>query len=263
MIVVDVQLTKMVFCAYILFILITMICKAGSVDPSPAMRYPSSIVYKGIEMVTESIKQEIGKKAQASLLMRQKILDTTIEILGTEGYTLVTANNLSQKAGVSKGALYHHFANLEEVKVAALEQLINQFMISEDPTYYPNLSDYLSETGEGLFATMTQQPAAMKAMYAFISQAMVDEHLKKYLGQLTNHSLEQYRNAINYFYPNVPQKRLAMAVQALDAYFTGTVIQWFLLDEQPNNRWPLVARRFSWNLLCTMLIAMLSEETSI
>ncbi len=214
-------------------------------------------------MVRESKKQEMGKKAQASLQMRQKILDTTIEILGTEGYTLVTANNLSQKAGVSKGALYHHFANLEEVKIAALEQLINQFMISENPIYHPNLSDYLNKTGEGLFETMTQHPVAMKAMYAFISQAMVDEHLKKHLGQLTNHSLEQYRKALSYFYPNISQKRLAVAVQALDAYFTGTVIQWFLLEEQPNNRWPLAARRFSWNLLCTMLISMLSEDTSI
>lgn len=188
-----------------------------------------------------------NKKALASQMMQDRILEVTIEILGTEGYAALTASKLSQRAGISKGALYHHFDNLGEVKLSALASLLDIFMQVEDPSLFAGLDEYLATTGDTLFAQMRQQPVAMKALYAFAFQAMVDESVKLQIRQLTEHSLDQYGQAIKHFCPTLSSRQLKQAVLVMDAYFAGTIIHWFLLEDP-------TACRAGWRMFSGVLL---------
>lgn len=172
-----------------------------------------------------------NKKVQASLQMQQKILAATIDILGTDGYSAVTASNLSQKAKISKGVLYHHFANLNDIRLAALAVLIEQFMEAGDPSQACCLEEYLAATGEALFEKTAKNSVAMKALYAFVMQALVDDSIKTPLQRLVRHALEQYQHVFQHFCPEANAEALAEVVQALDAYFGGAILHWYLMDD--------------------------------
>ena len=175
--------------------------------------------------------QAPNKKTLASQQMRQKILESTVEIIGREGYVALTASRLSEYASISKGALYHHFDNLDDVRMCALAYLLTLFVTSEhDET--AGFSDYLETSGKRLFKRMKKQPVAMKALYAFVFQALVDDSLKPQIKALMLQSLNEYTEVIQHYFPSLSNKQRNRVVMILDAYFGGAVFQWFLLDDE-------------------------------
>lgn len=62
------------------------------------------------------------KRKKEPLLNRQIILDTALEIVSKEDWSQVTFQSISDKTGLSKGGIIHHFKNKEEL----LGELIKQ-----------------------------------------------------------------------------------------------------------------------------------------
>ena len=190
-----------------------------------------------------------NKKTLASQKMRQKILRSTIEIIGSEGYVALTASRLSEQAGISKGALYHHFANLDDVRMSALTSLLTMFVAAE-PDDAASFADFLDASGARLFDRMKKQPVAMKALYAFIFQALVDDALKPQIRALMLQSLNEYTDVIEHYFPALSDNHRHQVVLMLDAYFGGAVFQWFLLDDE-------AACLASWRQFSGMLLSKL------
>ena len=188
----------------------------------------------------------LSKKALASQRMRRKIIEVTIEILGSQGYTALTASRLSQQAGISKGALYHHFANLDDVRLNALSFLLSLFFEADKTEHFSSFDDYLAASGDLIFRRIKQQPLAIKALYAFIFQALVDDSVKRQIQDMVTYTLDEYAEAIKHYCPHLPAQRLDQAVLIIDAYFGGAVLHWFLLNDE-------AACLASWQLFRNML----------
>ncbi|MNN23258.1 transcriptional regulator BetI [compost metagenome] len=62
-------------------------------------------------------------QAEKSHLMRMQILDATMQCLIGIGYTQTTTEKIAKQAGVSRGAMTHHFKSRAEVFAAAAEHI--------------------------------------------------------------------------------------------------------------------------------------------
>ena len=60
-------------------------------------------------------------QAEKSLATRNQILDATLQCLVELGYTQTTTEKIAQKAGLSRGAMTHHFKSRADVFNAAAE----------------------------------------------------------------------------------------------------------------------------------------------
>jgi AcrR family transcriptional regulator len=58
--------------------------------------------------------------------MRRRLLDATVASLHELGYRRTTTREVQQRAGVSRGALLHHFGSRSELIVAAMEHLAEE-----------------------------------------------------------------------------------------------------------------------------------------
>lgn len=67
--------------------------------------------------------KEISWQAQKSAMTRDKILDAAIDCFIKLGYTNVTTAKVASAAGVSRGAMLHHFPSKTELIQAAIEYL--------------------------------------------------------------------------------------------------------------------------------------------
>ncbi len=56
-------------------------------------------------------------------LMRQRLLDATVELLVERGFSGTSTTLVSERAGVSRGAQLHHFPTKNDLVVAAVEHL--------------------------------------------------------------------------------------------------------------------------------------------
>jgi AcrR family transcriptional regulator len=58
--------------------------------------------------------------------MQKRLLDATVEALVEKGYGGTTTLEVQQRAGVSRGALLHHYTSRSELMLAAVEHLLRE-----------------------------------------------------------------------------------------------------------------------------------------
>lgn len=74
---------------------------------------------------TEAVRTE--KQVQArSIAMREKLIATALEVIHDRGYCSASTLEFARRAGVSRGALLHHFPARSDIIIAAMEQLLGQ-----------------------------------------------------------------------------------------------------------------------------------------
>lgn len=64
--------------------------------------------------------------------LRQRLLDATAGIAAAQGLHAVTIQSVSHAAGVTKGGLFHHFANKDELIQAVIRQQLRQMDVVVD-----------------------------------------------------------------------------------------------------------------------------------
>ena len=73
-------------------------------------------------------RDESGWQAQKSAMMRDTILDAALDCFINTGYASTTTAKIAEKAGVSRGAMLHHFPSKTELIKAAVEHLHNKLV---------------------------------------------------------------------------------------------------------------------------------------
>jgi len=123
-------------------------------------------------------------QADRSARMREKLLHATLECLAERGYAATSTNEVVRRAGVSRGALAHHFASKAELVAEAAASLIasrirstNEEMAGTDSSLETRLR-VIWEAYERLFA----------ANIEFMVAARTDQELRACFGR----AIERY-----------------------------------------------------------------------
>ncbi|HYQ22063.1 TetR/AcrR family transcriptional regulator [Stenotrophomonas sp.] len=66
-------------------------------------------------------------RRKAPDLVRQALLDATARVLGQNGSAALTVQDVARAAGVSKGALFHHFSSKQALLDATLSAMLDDF----------------------------------------------------------------------------------------------------------------------------------------
>ena len=64
-----------------------------------------------------------SRRADHAADTRRALVTSARRLFGQRGYTATSLDDICDRAGVTKGALYHHFRNKEDLFVEALEQV--------------------------------------------------------------------------------------------------------------------------------------------
>ncbi len=78
--------------------------------------------------------------------MREKLIESAIQCLYNDGYSAATTLNVQKHAGVSRGALVHHFPTRADLLIAVAQKIIEvqtEFYISEMEKIPDNRERYL------------------------------------------------------------------------------------------------------------------------
>lgn len=75
---------------------------------------------------------DTDSRAARAETTKRRLLDATVEVLVERGYGGASTIEVTQRAGLSRGALLHHYASRTDLMVAAIEHLTRQ-RIAEFP----------------------------------------------------------------------------------------------------------------------------------
>lgn len=66
------------------------------------------------------------KQEEKTLLSKSKILAAAGEVFAQKGYDMATMQDITEKCGLSKGAIYHHFKSKEDILVAVSDKMTEE-----------------------------------------------------------------------------------------------------------------------------------------
>ncbi|OWY62633.1 hypothetical protein B7486_57375 [cyanobacterium TDX16] len=87
----------------------------GSVQPRARGGHHASIGYQGGMPSSTETPEKVNLKVEQGRVTRRNLLDAARRLFGEQGYEHVSAEELVAAAGVTRGALYHHFEDKQDL----------------------------------------------------------------------------------------------------------------------------------------------------
>lgn len=168
---------------------------------------------------------------------KQHIIDTAYQIICANGPQGLTTRVLIAEAGISKGALYHHFSCLEEVVSQALERALYQACIHLLPSNFNSVEELLQKTGDFLFEEFFEDKQLNGVMYWYLHLCMFDDHYRERLHKAL---LEQFsifvKGLCDYTGDQLNEKDADRIARLFDMMINGLGIHVQILRDIPRQR---------------------------
>src|ERR1041385_7343752 len=83
-------------------------------------------VWRGVTVPLVPVTERRITQLERVEAMRARLLDATADLLAERGFTATSTNDVVRRAGVSRGALAHHFPTKADLMAAASEHIVAQ-----------------------------------------------------------------------------------------------------------------------------------------
>jgi AcrR family transcriptional regulator len=167
-----------------------------------------------------------NKQSISAARTRALIIDTACELIAEGGYDALTSAALADRAGLSKGGLYHHFAKMPDVVMAAYKKAsMNVFGVlgSGRPKSF---NEYLDEVEYVIFERLLKDPKSLRIISELYPRLMFnDTYMKARRDSFEKIMDKQSRNLNRSFATKIDQDQLKMAVNAVAVFVTGLTTQ--------------------------------------
>jgi len=115
-----------------------------------------------------------GRRTAAGEETRNEILGAALKLLGRGGPDAFSASALAREANVSKSTVFHHFASVDEILLAAFDWRQSLQLDGHQPT---SARAYLDGLGQRLVDAAQGDPALLKAQAVFFTRAIFDREM--------------------------------------------------------------------------------------
>lgn len=187
------------------------------------------------EMLLHGLLDEHESKSrnlhqEATYLTKKKILLAAIECFAEKGFQNTSLRDITKKAGITVGAIYHHFEDKKDLLMKAnrafqfrsLESLREAMAENED--FFEALRVAFHTHLEMLMEDSNLQGIARE----YISMAMVDPDINKMNKQVDHEFLDILESELARRHPDVPENKRRSLLQTIffvaEGMTTGVVV---------------------------------------
>jgi len=156
---------------------------------------------------------------------KRNIVRIALEIVSEDGLAALTAGNLIKRAGISKGGLYHHFRQMDDVAQAALRLMIDEMIEALPKEPVADFDTFMDGLERHLFDFYLDRPQLVRAKYSFLAVAMFGEIYRSEMQRFMRAAQELLAENIGRFYGDrLSPERINDVVRMADAFIYGMTI---------------------------------------
>jgi AcrR family transcriptional regulator len=180
-------------------------------------------------------------QAERRAVTRTALLQASIVCLVDEGYANTTTRRVAERAGVSPGALQHHFANKSELLSEAVRHLraqITQETIAQGPPDAPSPRKRMEQLLDRIWAMRTGP--LFKAQAELLLAARTDAELRATLADVQHELASLNATATAVLFPEVSdQPGFMHVIDTAQAAIRGLTLLAILDEKEAGRAWPL------------------------
>ena len=136
-------------------------------------------------------KKTRQSQQERSASTRHKLLNSTLQIIESEGWQRASMQRICQHAGVSRGAQTHHFPTRESLLIASVREIVKRYQ--SDLTEGPNRLQGLEAFFDFLWDATFSDNLLICWVEALVA-ARTDESLKRVVAETDELSLNAMRS---------------------------------------------------------------------
>jgi AcrR family transcriptional regulator len=179
-------------------------------------------------------------QAERRARTRAALLDATIDCLVEEGYAGTTTRGIAERAGVTPGALQHHFATKTDL-LRATRRHISEKVALEIGAYAPAAAMALGPRSEYLLDRMWElgRGPLFRAEMELSVAAGTDRELRRSLVEAQREGAEAIVAVGPLLYPELADRpAFAQLIATAQATVRGLALLRFVNDEDADRAWP-------------------------
>lgn len=162
----------------------------------------------------------------AAEITKQKILGAAARRFATDGYHGATIDGIAREAGVTKGAVYHHFKDKKDLLMAAnrSRQLRTQEIIRKGTAETSNVFEGLKIALGGEFRRLRGDARSKGMMREYLAMAMTDPDVNRMFRHEDTELLDILSTEFARCYPKLSSKRKRSIVQEIYVSLAGILM---------------------------------------
>jgi len=121
-----------------------------------------------------------GQRTAAGEETRKGILNAALTLLGRGGPDAFSAGALAREVNVSKATIFHHFASVDDILLAACDWRQSLELEGHQPA---SARAYLDGLGQQLVRAAQSDPVLLKAQAVFVTRAIFDRDINARLSE--------------------------------------------------------------------------------
>ena len=121
-----------------------------------------------------------GQRTAAGEETRKGILNAALTLLGRGGPDAFSAGALAREVNVSKATIFHHFASVDDILLAACDWRQSLELEGHQPV---SARAYLDGLGQQLVRAAQSDPVLLKAQAVFVTRAIFDRDINARLSE--------------------------------------------------------------------------------
>jgi len=162
---------------------------------------------------------------RAARMTRRKILLAAMECFAEKGYQKTTIREISSRAGVTLGALYHHFKGKKKLlmqmnrsrQINSLE--VTREALEEESDFFDGLRKAL----QGQFQLLAEDPILSGVYREYMGMAMTDPDINRMHSRNDMEFHDVFSRELERRYPNLPEDARASLVRMLLVSLQGLI----------------------------------------
>ncbi|MCP4298589.1 MAG: TetR/AcrR family transcriptional regulator [Proteobacteria bacterium] len=174
----------------------------------------------------------VAKKIQGEQT-KEKLLGAAFEVLKTKGVKSLTASQIVEAAGISKGGFFHHFSTIEDFNLYMLDQIIRMFESQLFEVEHENLRGFLEHSMHASMQMIEETPEILSIIYHFIDLGRFNPIYMPRLQNLMKMELNKMSTDMSGYFPkDLPEEKRMKVVYMLDIYFAGLGTHYMVLKDK-------------------------------
>ena len=156
---------------------------------------------------------------------RALIIEAACDILGDVGYTGFTASALVKRSCISKGGIYHHFDNMDEVLLAAYQKTTRDIFTQLGSHTPDSFDDYMVNVEKVLFDGLFKDSKTMRIMHELLPRALYDPAFGAKHEALTGTGIERAVQCIlDSFGEKILEAELKIILKSVSIFLSGLAL---------------------------------------